>query len=265
MWKLKLDAEGKVVLQDGKPVYVDESGKEIAFDAPASVATINRLTEESKGFKTRAQTAEQKLTAFEGIEDPTAAKAAIEMVKNLDEGKLLTAGKVEEIKTAAKKAAEDQVAAAVSTMTTKLAEKDKTIDTLTGTLNHHMIGGSFKGSKLIADKFAIPHDLVEARFGSNFKVEDGKVVAYDKSGNKIYSPSKPGELADFDEALDVLVGAYPHKDQILKGTNNGGSGSRENNGGGGNQKPKGNLLGNPSERLAAIGSMSPGMAELPDR
>ena len=46
-------------------------------------------------------------------EAPEAARKAIETVANLDAGKLLTAGKVEEIKAAAKKTAEEQVAAAI--------------------------------------------------------------------------------------------------------------------------------------------------------
>ena len=36
------------------------------------------------------------------------------------------------------------------------------------------------------------------------------------NGNEIYSRSRPGEKADFEEALEALVGAYPNKDAILK-------------------------------------------------
>jgi hypothetical protein len=70
-----------------------------------------------------------------------------------------------------------------------------TASQLKGQLYDAMIGGSFSGSKFIADKIAIPADMLQARFGQSFKVEEGKVVAYDGSGNKIYSRSKPGELA----------------------------------------------------------------------
>ncbi|HGK4128302.1 TPA: DUF6651 domain-containing protein, partial [Klebsiella pneumoniae] len=53
------------------------------------------------------------------------------------------------------------------------------------------------------------------------------VVAYDGTGNKIYSRSKPGELASFDEALEFLVEQYPQKDYILKSSGNNGGGSRQ--------------------------------------
>src|SRR4029434_4536525 len=73
----------------------------------------------------------------------------------------------------------------------------------------------------------MPSDLVESRFGRAFKVEDGRIVAYDASGNKIFSRVKPGDLAEFDEALETLLDQYPHRDQILKGSDQGGSGSRQ--------------------------------------
>jgi len=68
--------------------------------------------------------------------------------------------------------------------------------------------------------------MLQARFGQSFKVEEGKVVAYDGSGNKIYSRSKPGETAGFDEALEFLVENYPQKDHILKASGNSGGDSR---------------------------------------
>ena len=217
--KLKLDAEGHVIVQDGKPVYVGDDGKDIVFDAPATSATIARITDESKGFKTRAQTAEEKLKAFDGIDDPKAAKDALAKVANWGDKELVEAGKVEEIKAAAIKAVEDKYKPVVEENTT-----------LKSALHGEKIGGSFARSKFIADKIAVPADIVQARFGTNFKLEDGQVVAYDQSGNKLYSKANPGNPASFDEALELLVDAYPYKDSILKGTGGSGSGKQPGNG-----------------------------------
>lgn len=219
--KLKLDAEGHAVLSDGKPVYVHDDGKEVAFDAPATVATIDRITTESKGYKTRAQEAEGKLKAFEGIDDPKAAKDALAKVANWGDKELVEAGKVDEIKAAAIAAVEEKYK--------PIVEK---VGTLEAALHGEKIGGAFARSKFIADKIAVPADIVQARFGTNFKLEDGNVIAYDASGNKLYSKSSPGNPAGFDEALELLVDAYPYKDSILKGT--GGSGSGKPGGQGGN-------------------------------
>ncbi|HEJ3129468.1 TPA: hypothetical protein SL290_006283, partial [Pseudomonas aeruginosa] len=48
---------------------------------------------------------------------------------------------------------------------------------------------------------------------------------YDAHGNKLYSKARPGEAADFDEALEILVDQYPYRDQILKGSGHSGGGT----------------------------------------
>ena len=53
--------------------------------------------------------------------------------------------------------------------------------------------------------------MVQSVFGKHLKVEDGNVVAYDAHGNKLYSKARPGEAADFDEALEILVDQYPYR------------------------------------------------------
>lgn len=231
--KLKLDADGRVVVQDGKPVYVHDDGKEVAFDAAGAVGTISRITDESKKYKERAQTAESAIKSFEGIEDAEAARKALETVKNLKDGELVTAGKVEEIKAAAAKAAKEQVESAARASAERIKELEAKSGQLEGELYGEKVGGHFSRSKFVTEKLTLPSALAQKSFGDHFKVEDGKVVGYDATGNKIYSRSKPGELADFDEALETLVDASPFRDDIRRGTGNSGSGARDTNGGSG--------------------------------
>lgn len=220
--KLKLDEEGHAVLSDGKPVYIHDDGKEVAFDAPGTVATITRLNGEAKTHREAKEAAEKALKAFEGIDDPKAARAALETVQNFDQKKLVDAGEVEKVKAEAIKAVEEKYAPIIEER-----------DSLKADLYNEKIGGSFARSKFISEKAAIPADLVQARFGSQFKIEDGKVAAYDSSGNKIYSKARPGEAAEFEEALEILIDAYPYRDQILKGNSHGGGSTRETGGNGG--------------------------------
>jgi hypothetical protein len=143
--KLKLDEAGHVVVSDGKPVYLADDGKEIVFDYQATLATITRLNGEAKAHRTAKETAEAKLASFEGIEDPEAAKKALQTVKNLDDKKLVDAGQVETVKNEAIKAVRAEFEPIV-------AERDK----LKGELYGEKIGGSFMRSKFIQDKIAIP-------------------------------------------------------------------------------------------------------------
>jgi hypothetical protein len=224
--KLKLDDQGHAVLQDGKPVYVHDDGKEIAFDAPGTVATISRLNGEAKSHRERAEAAESTLKGFEGIADPAAALKALNTVKNLDDKKLVDAGEVERVKNEAIKAYEEKYGPVV-----------KENESLKGQLNNHLIGGAFASSKFIADKFAAEGpagvEIARALFGASLKVEDGKVVGHDANGNKLYSRARPGELASADEAIELLVDSYPHKAHILKssGANGGGATQASNPGG----------------------------------
>lgn len=218
--KLKLDEQGHAVLQDGKPVYVYDDGREVAFDAPATVGTITRLNSEAKTHREGKEAAEKALKAFEGIEDGAAAKKALELVANLDAKKLVDAGEIEKVKGEISKVYQSQ-----------LDEANTKLSTFEKQLYEEKIGGAFSRSKLIADKLAIPADLVQARFGNAFKIEDGKTVAYDHHGNKIYSRVRPGEIADFDEALESLVDQYPHRDSILKSSGQSGSGATGGSGG----------------------------------
>lgn len=222
--KLKVtEIEGKeyAEVQDGKPVYVEDDGKELAFDAPGTRATITRLNGEAKSHRERAEAAEKSLKGFEGIEDPQAAIDALNTVSNLDHKKLVDAGEVEKVKSEISK-----------TYQSKLDEANDAKSKLEQQLYNEKIGGAFNRSKFIGEKLAIPADMVQATFGKAFKVEDGSIVPYDQTGNKIFSRERPGEVATFDEAIEFLVDQYPHRDNILKGTNANGGGAPVNNGSG---------------------------------
>ena len=242
--KLKLDENGHAVLQDGKPVYVKDDGSEVAFDVLGTTQTITRLNAEAKSHRERAESAEGKLKVFEGIEDPKKALEALGIVANLDAKKLVDAGEIEKVKGEISKAFQAQLDAA-STKAQQLESQ----------LYAEKVGGAFARSKVIAEKLAIPPDMVEARFGKAFSIEDGRIVAKDANGNKLYSASNPGELAGFDEALEMLVNQYPYKEQILKGTGASGSGAHGNQGSGAGHK-KGDFGGSKADRLAAIKQMT---------
>lgn len=228
--KLKLDEKGGVIVQDGKPVYVDNEGKDIAFDAPATVATIARLNGEAKTHREAKEALEGKLKLFEGIDDPAKALKALETIKNFDDKKLIDAGEVEKVKKEAKEAFDQQLAAQEKKYK-PIVEK---LGSVENELYQERLGAAFNRSKFIQDKLAIPVDFAQAKFGANFSIEDGKIRAKGPDGNLVYSRSRPGEVADFDEALEILVDAYPYRDSILKGTgaSGGGANGSSNNAGG---------------------------------
>lgn len=226
MWKLKLDDKGNVVVNDGKPVYVKEDGTETTFDANQTAATISRLNGEAKTHRTAKEEAEARLKAFEGIADPAAALAALETVSKIDAKQLVDSKGIDALRSQMTEAHANEIKRVRAEFEPVVTERDS----LRNQLHAEKVGNAFATSKFVAEKLAVPVDMVQATFGSAFKVEDGKIVAY-KGNDKIFSPANFGEPASFDEALSILVDGYANKDSILKGTGMNGGGS----GGGGRQ------------------------------
>lgn len=214
---VEIDGKTYAEVQDGKPVYLD-GDKEIAFDAVATAATVTRLGKEAKGHRLAKEEAEAKLAAFDGIEDPAAAARALELVKSLDDGKIMSA---EKAAAETKKAVE----AATKAYVEKLGAAEKEKESYREKLHETTIGRSFAESQFIKEKMTLLPRFVRESFGRHFALEDGKIVATDANGDVIYSRSRPGEIASFDEALEHLVEACPERDHILKGRGQTGSGA----------------------------------------
>lgn len=220
--KLKRDANGNVVVVNDMPVYVHDDGTEAPFDAAGTVAAIKARNGEAKTNRERAEAAEAKLKLFEGIEDPAAALKALATIKNLDDKKLVDAGQVEQVKAEINKAWE-----------TKLGDATKRTAELEQQLHSAVVGGAFARSKFLSEKTTLPTDIAEAYFGRHVKLEKGQIRITGADGNPIYSKTKPGEPAEFDEAIEILVSSHPQRDNFLRGTNGSGSGAPPGGGSGG--------------------------------
>lgn len=210
--------------ENGLAIFITADGSEHPFDADGATSRITALNKEQADKRGENNTLKQKLAAFEGIDDPAAAKSALEIVKNLEVGELKNAKQVQEIKDAAKIAAEQQVADANKKSAQDLIEAKQKLDALEVELHKEKIGGGIARSKYVQEKLAIPPDMVESFFGRNLKLEEGKIVGYDSAGTKIYSKKNPGELADLEESLEIMVTNYPNKENILKGAGGGSGG-----------------------------------------
>jgi hypothetical protein len=236
----KYNADGTIAMDAEKklPIFINADGAEAPFDADGTVANIGRLNGEAKAHRIAKETAEAALKPFRdaGIEDAAAAAEAIRLAKNIKDGELVTAGKVQEIKDAATRTANEAVANATRAAEEKQRALIEQNEKLTLNLNNHIIGGSFAASKFITEKLAIPADVVQAMFGSRFKVDDGKLVPMGADGSPIFSATNHGNHADFEEALQVMVNQYPNKDMILKGTGASGGGATQGKPGAGGGK-----------------------------
>lgn len=218
-WKMDGD---KIALDgSGNPIYVNAAGQEMTVDQN----TISNLNREAKTHREAKEAAEASLNKYRDgngkLIDPTIAVKAVDTVSKMDAKQLIDAGEVDKVR--------DQVKAE---FTGQLTERDKAIEARDAKINDMTIGGVFANSEFIRENLAIPRDMFEAAMRPFFKVEDGKPVAYDRSGNKLMSKARIGEYADPDEALSLLVDMHPQKDAIIRAPSGGGTG---NGGGGGNR------------------------------
>lgn len=207
-----------VVDSNGRVLY-DNDGKEFAFDAAQTYGKIQELTNESKTHREARESAEAKVALFKDI-DPAKYKEAVDALSKIDQKKLIDAGEVDKVKESIAQSYEQ-----------KLAEERKALDTLRAQYEGEKLTAAFASSKYINEQLAVPPDMAKATFGSQFKIDNGQIKAYDAHGNLIYSRVNPGSPADFEEAFTQIVEGYQYKDRILKASNQNGTGGDQKGGG----------------------------------
>ena len=220
-WKMDGD---KIALDNGNPVWVFADGKESVFEGDHITQKLSDLSKENEKWRKQARDAQTKVESFGEI-DIEQAKKALNIVSNLDAKKLIDAGEAEKVRAEAVRAEQERVRA--------LSEENQS---LKDGIYSEKLENSFAQSELVQKKLAIPSRFAKDSFGKAFKLEDGKMVAYDESGNKIYSREKPGELAGFDEALSMLIDRHPDKARILLDSGKSGGGAGPGGAGGGGAK-----------------------------
>jgi hypothetical protein len=215
-WKMKKvnDTDILEIGGDGNPIWIDDKGKEASVNA----ARIPELMTEAAKHRREKEAAEAKLQAF-GDLDPTKAREAIEKLQLVDQGQLVAAGKVEEVRAALK-----------AELQAKLDAKDAELNTIKTEAKNDKLAAAFAGSEFIKSKMGFGSDLVQQMLGKHFDVKDGKVVAIDANGNPVSSQKTFGELASFDEALEAIVMQRADKDHLLRGVQGGGTGGDTNGG-----------------------------------
>ena len=226
----------KVDEKTGNPLVYDKdvdekAEKPFALDGIDLYSKVRALNAESTKNKLKAKDFEAKLEAYKDI-DPVKAREAIEKLEGLKAGDLTKAEEVEKLKKEITTAYEAKMAdiqkayeTKVSDLGNELSQKDQKIYDLA-------ISDRFSRSKYFSGgekslSWMTP-SMAKSYLGKYFKVEDGKVVGYFE-GNKIMSRANPVQLADFEEALDIIIANHPEKDSMLRAIP-GGSGAHGNTG-----------------------------------
>lgn len=217
----KVDADGKIVMKDGHPVYLDFNGAEQTM----TIERINSFNSEAATHRSQRKKAEDDLKKYERdgkLLDPELAFKAIETVGKLDAKKLIDAGEVDKLT--------DQIK---TQFTQQLTEAQTALKQRETELDNLHVANVFANSEFIRNRVAVPRDMFEASMRPYIKRDKGKNVYLDRDGNTLMSAKNVGSpVDDPEEAFELLVNRHPQKDVILKATQQSGSG---NNGNGGNR------------------------------
>ena len=208
-WKVQTDDKGSKILamdSNNQPIW-EENGQEMAIDWSRASGTIKNLMQESKTKREANEALTTKNAELTSQIETLKNNSNNDKNNNNNDSALLDA-KLKEMKT---------------TFDSELLKKDAELKTL-------LIGNKFASSTYIKDKIISPPDLIQLRFGNNFTVENGQVFAIDNSGQKLMSNKNIGEIAGFEESIEMIVDKYQYKDQILKGTQQSGGGLNSQDG-----------------------------------
>jgi hypothetical protein len=206
---------------------------------------IEGLTSALGKERQRADELAKAMKSYEGL-DAKAARDALAKVSNWDESQQKNAEKMElEFQARLQPVAQER-----DTFKAKAEE-------LEGKFRDFSISNAINSSKLLSEKVSkdpVHQAYVREHFKSAFKMEDGKIVAYDSNNQRIFNAD--GNPAGVDEALEKLVMSHPQGLSLLAGSNASGSGAKPQSGS--NGSGKGTLRRSdfdklsPAERVSAI-------------
>lgn len=226
----KQNEDGSLVVIDGNPVWIYESGPEKDKEAPVdfgkTLTTIQNITKESVSRKEKinelkAITSQIEAAGIENLgEYLEEAKKAIETVNNLSDKEILDAGQVDKIKQSITDGFTRQIEALKAASEKAAADWQAKMDSKDESIKNLLIKGAFDSSEFLREKTFLLPDIAYSYFGSKFGVEekDGKLIGFavDAQGERIMSLKNPGAYADPVEAIEILINEHPQKDRMLK-------------------------------------------------
>jgi len=239
-WKIKTDPETKApVMEDGKIVYIDPEGTELPLDPPAMYQKITTLGKQNKTDRTNYKTLRDRFAPFKDIEDIEKWKAdadkALEDVQNFDDKDWMSSSKVKALKDDMKESYEGKLKAKDTLLGETTLQFKEDLLKKEGQIRTLMVSNKFTGSLFFGGtepKTTLTPEIAESFFGKHYKVEidektqETNLRAFYSNGDPILSKVNPGEPAEFEEAMSMIIDKYPGKDNILvaSGAGSGGHG-----------------------------------------
>jgi hypothetical protein len=228
---LKLNDEGTIELTDqGLPIWIDQEDKEVVFDVAKLYNDKRAANAESASRRKRIDELEKQLNElhekYQDL-DVEEAKKAVETLQNIDQQKLMDTEGVESVKRQMKEAFTAELTKEREKWESELKDKSTTLEMKSGQIRNLLVKNAFVSSEFLREKTLLTPDIAYAYFGTHFDIRevDGEPRAVGRlNGEDILSKTNPGELAEPEEAIQIIIDKYPSRERILKGNVQAGSG-----------------------------------------
>ena len=172
------------------------------------------LLKESMSRKAKIEDLTAKLKEFDGIDVAEIKKMLADKV-SAEKATAEKTGDYERVK----KMMADEHAAEVTKLRTQIEAQSADVAKLTGQIGDLTIGSAFSSSDFIGKEMVLPPNKARQVYGSNFEIEEGAVIAYDKpkgSADRTKLVDASGKPLAFDEAIKRIVAADPDHASLLK-------------------------------------------------
>lgn len=220
MAEWKRNEDGNIAIDENQnPIWVHDDNTESGWNVPAQLASTKDVVEKNKALKADIANYEKELKKFEGI-DPEKSRKALETILNIDEGKLIEAGKRDEAVKKAIEAENLRIQGEIDSYKNSIEEMNQNLESQKATIFNLMVSKEYAQNEFLRDKTTMTPDVADALFSKkHFKIEDvdgvKQPVGY-LNGEKLYSNKIPGKIAQFDEAFQQIWENYQHKNNYLK-------------------------------------------------
>ncbi len=234
--KIKIDENGNAVVDENSfPIYLFEDGdsvEEKPVDVPALFTKIKELNNEAKQHRLKKNELAEKYKVIEEmqIEDVESfIKESVknsELVSNFNDKDFKSAAEVEKIKQGVKDSYEEKMRELEKSMNILREDSSKMLSQKDANIRSLLIKGAFDSSDFIREKTVLPADIAYDTFGKYFHIEESddgslRVFAVNKSGDKLFSRTNPGEYANTDEAIELIIKEYARSNDILRASSGG--------------------------------------------
>jgi len=248
--------EGKKAIQageDGLPMFEEETGKDeegnpVYVQKTADVfhllEKVPSLSKDLDAYKTKLRNAKTVVSPlidkgilkeedlFGGNKDSfdgwfSEANGSIEKVKSFDSIKMKD---IDEMKKQLDKSTKERIESVQKEFISKEEKYKNDLTDAESTIRKLMISDKFTASDFLKKNCDhVPADVIFANFGNRFKVEkdeDGnrRTVGYTPEGKPVYSITKTGDIADFEEAVSIMIREDKNAGFYLKGISGSGTG-----------------------------------------